>query len=99
MNLDDQTRKRLTRLCERHNVDRLELFGSAARGATAPNDLDFIVVFSPSAHASLFDTYFDLKFGLEALFGLPVDLIELEPIRNPYFLEEIERDRTLVYAA
>lgn len=99
MNLDSPTRDRVARLCVQHNVERLELFGSAARGDENPRDLDFIVVFQPVAHASYFDAYFDLKDGLEELFGLPVDLVELEPIRNPYFLQAIEADRTLVYAA
>jgi len=36
---------------------------------------------------------------LERILGLPVDLIERAPVRNPYFLESIDRRKVLLYAA
>ncbi len=91
----------VARLCRGFRVERLELFGSAAGGTFDPrrSDLDFLVAFercSPEKHA---ECYLGLLAALQDLFGLDVDLVELEAVHNPYFLEDIETTRTLVYAA
>jgi uncharacterized protein len=91
---------RLVALCRQFAVKRLELFGSASdeRFDSQGSDLDFLVVFDPSAAARA-DRYFGLLEALESLFSRSVDLVELEAIRNPYFRESIEKSRTLLYAA
>jgi len=87
-------------LCRRYGVSRLELFGSAASGAFDPqrSDLDFLVEFD-AVSSGLFDRYFGLKQSLEALYGSPVDLVTAGSLRNPYFLEAVNRSRQLLYAA
>jgi len=45
------------------------------------------------------DAYFGLREALEALFGRDVDLVTLTAVRNPYMKADIERTRTLLYAA
>ncbi len=97
--LDDESRALLDELCIRHRVVRLELFGSAAEGVAEPNDLDFLVTFAPMPPAEHARAFFDLRADLERHLGKPIDLVELAPIRNPYFLESIQRSRVLVYAA
>ena len=71
-----------------YGVRKLGLFGSFARGEErAVSDLDFVVQFE---HAS-FDSYMDLKFFLEELFGMPVDLVlsdSIKPRLRPYILPE-----------
>ncbi len=91
----------VTRLCAVHRVSRLELFGSAAGDSFAPDrsDLDFLVEFQTMPPADLSENFFGLKEDLEALFDRPVDLVELAPIRNPYFLAAIAPTRVEVYAA
>jgi hypothetical protein len=86
-------------LCRRYGVSRLELFGSAASGAFDPerSDLDFLVEFD-AVSSGLFDRYFGLKQSLEALYGRPVDLVTAGSLRNPYFLEAVNRSRQLLYA-
>ncbi len=37
------------------------------------------------------------RYGVERLFGRPVDLVTEESIRNPYFRSEVESTRQLVY--
>lgn len=90
----------LRKMCLKYRARRLELFGSATRDDfTATSDLDFLVEFEelpPAAHAA---SYFGLLAGLEDLFGLPVDLIEMRAVRNPYVRDEIERTREPLYAA
>ena len=91
----------LKRICLRYNVQRLDLFGSAATGRYHPDesDLDFVVEFKSEAHAAYADTYFGLLEDLGRLFSRPVDLVVGPAITNPYFLESIENTRTPVYEA
>ncbi len=91
----------LRRLCRKHGVRRLDLFGSAAAGAFDPDDsdLDFLVEFDPIAPGSYADAYFGLLEGLEELFGRPVDLVVDTAIRNPYFRRAVEQTRSPLYAA
>ena len=99
--LADDRREELGRICERYGVERLDLFGSSARGRFDPekNDLDFVVSFEHRTPARLFDRYFGLKEELERLFGREVDLLMEEAIRNPYFAESVNQSRAPIYAA
>jgi hypothetical protein len=94
-------REQVAEPCRRHGVLRLEAFGSAARGSLDPasSDLDFLVEFQPLGPGHRADAYFGLLEDLEALFGRPVDLVMTRAVRNRYFLQAIEADRELLYAA
>lgn len=86
-------------LCVKFHVKRLELFGSAAREGSqhTPGDMDFLVEFDDLEYVEHSDAYFGLKEELETVFGCPVDLVETKAIKNPYFLESVNKSRTLVY--
>lgn len=95
-------RGEIERLCLRHHVRRLEVFGSAAdpnRFNPETSDLDFLVAFQPMPVEDYADAYFGLLEGLQNLFERRVDLIVAEAIRNPYFLEKVNQSREEVYAA
>lgn len=94
-------RAAIERLCRRHGVRRLELFGSAATGLDRPgtSDLDFLVEFEDAPPGGYAEAYFGLLESLEALFGRSVDLVVASAIKNPYFRESIERTKVVVYAA
>jgi len=91
----------LEALCRHHGVRRLELFGSAAVGEadSIESDLDFLVDFDPLPPGGHAEAYFGLLESLRGLFGKPVDLVVTSAIRNPFFLQSVERTRTLLYAA
>jgi uncharacterized protein len=80
-------RNRLTELCRRYGVARLEVIGSFARGDAGPeSDLDILVTFEPNAQIGL--EFIALKEELEALVGRPVDLLtrtSVEGSPNKYF--------------
>ena len=88
-------------LCRRYGVRKLELFGSATTGAFDPqtSDLDFLVEFNPEREDSLFHRYFGLNEDLEALFGRKVDLVMVGSLKNPYFIDSVNKSRQTVYAA
>jgi uncharacterized protein with HEPN domain/predicted nucleotidyltransferase len=89
----------LHELCRRYKVQRLELFGSAAREDfdAETSDLDFLVEFLPMPADEHGDCYWALLEALEDAFGREVDLVETPAIQNPYFLRVIARTRTLLY--
>ena len=94
-------REAVEQLCRQFRVRRLELFGSAVGKAFDPktSDLDFLVDFEDLKPEEYADTYFGLLEGLQELFRRNVDLVMVSAVKNPYFLESIERTRTLLYAA
>ncbi len=96
-----QHRRELEALCRRFSVRSLEVFGSAATDRERPgeSDLDFLVEFHAPPSGGYAEAYFGLLESLEALFGRPVDLVVASAIRNPFFLQSVDRTRTLLYAA
>jgi len=100
-NLFEQRRAQLEALCRSYGVRRLEVFGSSATGLAGNDegDLDFLVEFQSLPRGGYADAYFGLLESLEALYGRPVDLVVPSAIRNPFFLQSVERTRTLLYAA
>jgi uncharacterized protein len=98
--LIEEKRQELERLCRRHRVHRIELFGSAARPDfdSEHSDLDFLVSFQQLEPDRYADTYFGLLEDLQALFQRPVDLVVSSAIQNPYFREAVDSSKTLVYA-
>lgn len=89
-------------LCIKHQVLRLDLFGSAVDASVfdpAKSDVDFLVVFKPLVAGEHAKTYFGLRTDLSALLGRSVDLVSAQPIRNPYVRASIEATRVPLYAA
>lgn len=89
----------IERLCDRHRVQRLALFGSAATGEHRPgtSDFDFVVEFPSLPTGAYADHYFGLKEELENLLGGPVELVVGSAIRNPYFRRSVEQTSALLY--
>lgn len=97
-----EKRDELVALCLRYGVARLEVFGSAARGADfhpAASDADFLVEFEPESGLSPLGQFFGFADALERILGRPVDLIEPGAIKNPFILAGINRSREVVYAS
>ena len=76
------------------------MFGSVLTTAFRPDsDVDLVVEFEPMPLEEYADSYFRFKFALEDLLGRPVDLLEAQSIRNPYFRQRLEATQKLLYAA
>jgi hypothetical protein len=59
--------------------------------------IDLVVYFQPLNLLEYADNYFDLKFSLEDVLKRPIDLLEEKAIKNPYFREDIDKKRKLIY--
>ena len=97
----DEYREAIQQLCDRFEVERLDLFGSAARGDFNPksSDLDFLVLFQRNGAVNAADRYLGLLAGLEDLFERKIDLVDVAAARNPYFMAEARKHRVMLYAA
>jgi hypothetical protein len=101
--LIEKRRAEIAELCRRYGVRRLEVFGSAARGADfdpASSDADFLVDFEPRSDLSPLTQYFGLADDLQALLGRSVDLAErkaVEASRNYIRRGRILAEAELVY--
>jgi len=92
----------LDRLCTKYRVRQLELFGSALTGQgfdPEKSDLDFLVEFLPLQPGEHADAYFGLLEAFQDMFGRHIDLVEIKAVKNPYFLESINKNRKEIYAA
>lgn len=100
MNLIERNMEQIIALCEKHKVLQLYVFGSVLTNRfNIDSDIDFIVVFDRSRLPLLDygENYFDFKFALESLLGRNVDLVEYNAVKNPYFKEELDETKRLIY--
>lgn len=89
----------LTELCERFRVDKLFAFGSVVTNRFDPqaSDLDLIVELEAMPPVEKGEMLIGLWDALEKLFGLKVDLLTDQPIKNPYLRQEVEKTKRLIY--
>ena len=90
----------LAALCQEYWVERLYLFGSATTDRFGPDsDLDMVVRFQalnlpPEDRGQL---YWDFLESLEQLLKRKVDLLTDKKFSNPYFRQEVEKTKVLIY--
>lgn len=94
----DEKLPSLVSICRQNGVNRLDLFGSAARDEFEPtsSDLDFLVSFQDSESRAILDSYFNTLRRLEELFGRKVDLVMADSVTNPFLQESLDRDRIML---
>jgi uncharacterized protein len=98
MNLLDNHISDITRLCLDHNVKELYAFGSVlTQDFNNESDVDLVVDFDPIDTALYADNYYDFKFSLQDILKRPIDLLEEKAISNPYFRQNINQQRRLIY--
>jgi uncharacterized protein len=91
----------IAELCRRYHVQRLDVFGSAARVTDfdpARSDVDLLVTYLPG-HGANFGAYLDLRDALTSLLGRRVDLVMENAVENPYVRAGIERSRQPLYGS
>jgi predicted nucleotidyltransferase len=94
----DNYRNSLPPICQKHDVKSLWAFGSVLTDRFGPDsDVDLIVAFGDMPVEEYADNYFDLKFSLQDVFNRPVDLLEEQAIRNPFFLQTVNQTKRLIY--
>ena len=98
MVISEENRELINLTCQKHLVERLFIFGSAATGKMNKNsDVDILVKFAKMDLYNYFNNLLSLKENLENIFNRTVDLLEEQSVRNPYLKRSIDRNKILIY--
>ena len=98
MQVIQQYNKEINTLCAKHKVNKLYVFGSLLTDKfKEQSDIDFLVDFKPIALLDYANNYSDFKFSLQDILSYPVDLIEEKALKNPYFIESLNKQKQLIY--
>lgn len=99
MHLINDNIHRLFALCKKYKVRKLYLFGSILTPKFNENsDIDILVNFNSEIdHNTYADNFLDFYHALKSLFNRDIDLIDETAVKNPYFKEELEETKHLIY--
>lgn len=85
-------------LCLTHNVKSLFAFGSVCTDRfNEESDIDLLISFNSMEFGDYAETYFNIADRFEDLFQRSVDLVTEKSLSNPYFIESVNRTKTLLY--
>lgn len=98
MYIDNYIRN-LQSLCQQYKVKSLYAIGSVLTDKfNDDSDVDLVVDIDSDDPIDYAENYFNLKFALQDLFNRQIDLLEHKAINNPYFRENIDKSKRLIYA-
>lgn len=91
----------LKALCERYKVKSLYAFGSVNTPRfNEKSDIDLLIDFEPDVSIEEYtDYFFLLREKLAELFKRKIDLVTRRSLSNPFFIEDVERSKQLLYGA
>jgi len=79
-------------------VNSLYVFGSVCTDKfNEKSDIDLLISFKTMDFGDYADTYFELAEEFEKLFKRQVDLVTDKSSSNPYFIQSINKSKTLLY--
>lgn len=85
-------------LCKKLSVDKLWVFGSATSAKfSSKSDIDFLVSFEKLAIEDYAENYFLLAENLEKILKKDIDLVTINSLSNPFFIETVEKSKSLIY--
>ena len=91
----------ITALFRKYKMRKVWLFGSALDENHFGLDSDIDFLYEPNKEEMTIREFLDnpllLNQELEALLSRKIDLIRNLPFRNPYFKEELERTKILIF--
>lgn len=99
MHLIEKNIKTLHALCKKYKVKNLYVFGSILTPRfNDESDVDLSVNFYPEEDPLISgENFINFYLDLQDLFGRNVDLVDESIIRNPYFKEELNETKKLIY--
>lgn len=99
MHLIEANMNALRALCKKYKVRTLYAFGSILTPRfNDESDVDLSVNFYPEEDPLVSgDNFINFYIALQDLFGRRIDLVDESVIKNPYFKEELEATKQLIY--
>jgi hypothetical protein len=89
----------IEKICKKHDVKRLTLFGSALTSEFDPQNSDFDFLLELNKNKNGFHKYFEIKWELEKLLCREVDLVMPGAIKNQLLKKYIYQNTRQCYAA
>jgi len=89
----------IKQLFKAHQVEKAYVFGSAVTGDFSENsDLDFLIRFKPGLDPlEKGELWWNLHDKLREFFNREIDIVTENSLKNPYFIEELEATKKLIY--
>lgn len=90
--------KEVVQLLKVHNVKRAYAFGSVCTDDfNDESDIDILIGFEKVPFDGYAQNFWDLEAKLQALLKRPVDLVPEHTLRNPYFIQVVNKTKTPLY--
>ena len=95
----ENKREYLNKLFAKHKIESAFAFGSVVSGKFhQESDLDFLVIILEGIDpVEAGGHLWDLEEELQELFEREVDLITERSLKNPYFIEEVNKTKVQIY--
>lgn len=93
-------KEQLAQIFKSHKVQRAYVFGSAINdNFNDESDLDFLIKFEDDIQDPLEKgrLWWNLHDSLRNLFSREIDLVTENSLNNPYFIEELDKTKLLIY--
>lgn len=89
----------INRLMKQYHIKRAYLFGSSVKDTfNETSDIDVLVDVDDNIEPVKLGGYlWDLQFDLEKLLDRKVDLLTSRSLKNPYFINEVNATKLLIY--
>lgn len=99
MKLIEFNLEKIHELCRKYKVKTLSVFGSILTDKfNKDSDVDFSATFYPEEDPLVRgENFINLYMDLGDLMGRRIDLVDENNLRNPYFIEELEETKQLIY--
>ena len=99
MHLINDNLEQIYALCRKYGVKTLYVFGSILTPRfNEKSDVDFSATFYPEEDPLVAgENRIQFYISLEDLMGRRIDLVDEECLKNPYFIEELEETKQLIY--
>ncbi len=99
MHLITNNLQKIIALCKKYKVKTLYVFGSILTPRFNENsDVDFSATFHLEDDPLVAgENRIQFYIGLQELLGRKIDLVDEDSIRNPYFIEELNETKQLIY--
>jgi predicted nucleotidyltransferase len=100
MNIIEQNSEQIQKLCSKHKVDQMFVFGSViTKDFNENSDVDFLVKFGKIDLYEYFENLLNLKENLEKILLRKVDILEMQALKNPYLKKSIDNNKLLIYGS
>ena len=86
-------------LCKQYKVKSLYSFGSVNTSTfNEKSDIDLLIDFEPDISIEDYtDNFFSLREKFSNLFKRDIDLVTRRSLSNPFFIQDVEQSKVLIY--